>query len=87
MDDVRLVPLGFQTERARGGPSLQSFNAKGESLFDDVEERHHLVFGFGELDGMAKHVDSLSTTLCALANAMKTKSISALDSLSSTLEV
>jgi hypothetical protein len=38
VDDVRLVPLGFRTERAGGGPSLQAFDIEGESLFDDVEE-------------------------------------------------
>ena len=56
-------------------------------MFDDVEERRRLIFGFGELDGMAKHMDSLSTTLRALAEAIKTKSVSARDSLSATLEV
>ena len=56
-------------------------------MFDDVEERRRLVYGFGELDGMAKHMDSLSTTLRALAEAIKTKSVSARDSLSATLEV
>jgi hypothetical protein len=56
-------------------------------LFDDVEEHRHLVFGFGELDEMAKHANSLFTVLRALADAMKTKSTSARDSLSATLEV
>jgi hypothetical protein len=56
-------------------------------LFDDVEEQHCLVSGFGELNGMAKHVGSLSAALRALADAMKTKSVSAGDSLSATLEV
>ena len=87
LDDVRLLPLGFQTERAGGGPSLQAFDAEDESLFDDVEERRHLISGFGELDEMAKHADSLSAMLRALADAMKTKSISAGDSLSAILEV
>ena len=32
---------------------MQAFDAEGESLFDDVEERHRLIFDFGELDGMA----------------------------------
>ena len=70
-----------------GGPSLQTFDSEGESLFDDVEERRHLVFGFGEADRMAKHANSLSVVLRALANVMKTKSISAMDFLSATLEV
>ena len=56
-------------------------------MFDDVEERRHLVFGFGEADRMAKHANSLSVVLRALANVMKTKSISAMDFLSATLEV
>jgi hypothetical protein len=63
VDDVRLVPLRFQTEQARGGPSLQACNAEGKSLFDDVKEQHFLVSDFGELDGMAKHVDSLPAML------------------------
>ena len=63
MNDVRLVPLGFWTERGGGGPLLQAFDAEGESLFNDVEERRRLVYGFGELDGMAKHTDSLFTAL------------------------
>ena len=66
---------------------MQAFNTKGESLFDDVEERSHLISGFEELDRMAKHVDSLSAMLRGLADAMKTKSISAVESLSATLEV
>jgi hypothetical protein len=56
-------------------------------LFDDVEERRRLVSNFRELDGMAKHADSLSTALQALADAVKTKSILAGDSFSATLEV
>ena len=44
-------------------------------MFDDVKERHRLIFGFGELDGMAKHADSLSAALRALADAMKTMSV------------
>jgi hypothetical protein len=56
-------------------------------LFDDVEERRRLVSNFEELDGMAKHTDSLSIALQALADAVKTKSILARDSLSATLEV
>jgi hypothetical protein len=56
-------------------------------LFDDVEERRRLVSGFRELGRMAKHVDSLSTALRALANAVKTKSTSARDSLSATVKV
>ena len=66
---------------------MQAFSAEGESLFDDVEEWHRLVSGFGELDGVAKHADSLSTMLRALADAMKSKSISVRDSLGATLEV
>ena len=66
---------------------MQAFDAKGENLFDDVEEWSHVVFGFGELDRMVKHANSLSTTLRALADTMKTKSISVVDSLSATLEV
>ena len=87
MDDVCLVPLGFRTERVGGGPSLQAVDVEGESLFDDVEEWHRLVSSFGELDGMAKHADSLSAVLGALADVVKTKSILAVDSLSATLEV
>jgi hypothetical protein len=63
VDDVHLVPLGFQTEQAQGGPSLQACNAEGKILFDDVEEQHFLVSDFGELDEMAKHADSLPTML------------------------
>ena len=66
---------------------LQAFDAKGESLFDDVEEWRRVVFGFGELDRMVKHANSLFAALRALADAMKTKSISVVDSLSATLEV
>ena len=72
---------------SRGCLSLQAFNAEGESLFYDVEERRRLVSGLRELDGMPKHVDSLSAMLRALADAMKTKSISVGDSLRATLEV
>jgi hypothetical protein len=63
VDDIFLVPLGFQAKQGGGGPSLQAFDAEGESLFDDVEERCHLVSDFGELDGMVKHANSLSTVL------------------------
>jgi hypothetical protein len=56
-------------------------------LFDDAEEQRHLVSGFGELDEMVKHMNSLSATLRALADVMKTKSSLAVDSLSATLEV
>ena len=63
VDDVRLVPLRFWAKQGGRGPSLQAFDAEGESLFDDVKERHHLVSGFGELDGIAKHVDSLMAML------------------------
>ena len=87
MDDVRLVSLRFWAKQGRGGPSLQAFDTKGESLFDDVKEQRRLVSGFGGLDEMAKHVDSLSATLRALVDVMKTKSVSAGDSLSATLEV
>jgi hypothetical protein len=87
VNDVHLVPLGFWAKQGGGGPSLQAFNAEGESLFDDVEEQHHLVFGFRELNGMAKQAGSLSAALQALADAMKTKSVSTRDSLSATLEV
>ena len=66
---------------------MQAFDAEGKGLFDDVEERRHLVSSYQELDGMTKQVDSLSSMLRALANAMKTKSISVGDSLSPTLEV
>jgi hypothetical protein len=66
---------------------LQAFDAKGEILFDDVEERHHLVSNYEELDEMTKQADNLSSVLRALADAVKTKSISAGDSLSATLEV
>ena len=66
---------------------MQAFGAKGESLFDNVEERRHLDSSYGDLDGMVKHVDSLSATLHALVDAMKTKSILVRDSLSATLEV
>jgi putative NADH-flavin reductase len=67
--------------------SLQAFDAKGESLFDDVEEQCRLISSFGELDRMEKHADSLSAMLRALADAVKTKSISVGDSLSATFEV
>jgi hypothetical protein len=67
--------------------SLQAFDAEGESLFDDVEEQCRLISSFGELDGMEKHADSLSATLRALADAVKTKSILVGDSLSATFEV
>ena len=70
-----------------GWLSLQAFGIEGESLFDDVEERRRLFSGFEELDGMAKHADSLSTALRALTDAVKAKSISAGDSLGATLEV
>ena len=63
MDDIRLVPLRFWAQRGGGGPSLQALDTEGESLFDDVEERCRLVSGFGELDVMAKHADSLSAVL------------------------
>ena len=43
-------------------------------MFNDVEERHRLIFGFGELDGMAKHADRLSAVLQALAADVKAKS-------------
>ena len=56
-------------------------------MFNDVEEQHRLVSSFGELDRMVKHMDSLSAALRALADAVKTKSISAMDSFSATLEV
>ena len=56
-------------------------------MFDDVEEQRHLVPGFRELDGMPKHTESLSTTVRALGDAVKTKSTSAMDSLSAILEV
>jgi hypothetical protein len=65
----------------------QAFNVDGESLFYDVEERRRLISSFGELDRMAKHADSLSAVLRALADAVKTKIISTGDSLSATLEV
>ena len=54
-------------------------------MFDDVEERRRIVFGFRELDRMAKHVDSLFAMVRALADDVETKSISARDSLSATL--
>ena len=63
MDDVRLVPLGFRAERGGEGPLLQAFDAEGESLLDDVEERRHLVSRFGELEEMAKHTNNLSVVL------------------------
>jgi len=66
---------------------LQAFGAKGESLFDNVEERRRLDSSYRALDGMVKHADSLSATLRALVDAMKTKSISVGDSLRATLEV
>ena len=66
---------------------MQAFNAEGGSLFNDVEERCRLLFSFRELDEMAKHVDSLSIVLQALANVVKTKSLSVVDYLSATLEV
>ena len=66
---------------------LQAFDAEGKILFDDVEERCRLDFNYGELDGMVKHVDSLSAAHHALANTVKTKNTSVGDSLSSTLEV
>ena len=66
---------------------MQAFGAEGESLFDDVEEQRHLDSGYGELDGMVKHVDSLSAAHHALANTVKTKNTSVGDSLSATLEV
>jgi hypothetical protein len=53
----------LRIERGWEGPSLQAFDAEGESLFDDVKEQHRLVFGFEELDGMAKHTNNLSATL------------------------
>ena len=56
-------------------------------MFDDVEERHCLDSGYGELDGMVKHADSLSATLHALADDVKTKSILVRDSLNATLVV
>ena len=66
---------------------MQAFDAKGESLFDNVEERRRVDSSYGELDGMVKHIDSLFAALHALADAVKTKSISVRDSLSATLEV
>ena len=56
-------------------------------MFDDVEERHCLISIYGELDGMTKLANDLSTMLRALADAVKTKSISVEDSLSAALEV
>ena len=87
VDEVCLVPLGSQTEQAGGGPSLQAFDIEGDSLFNDLEEWPHLVSSFEEFDGMVNHLDSLSAVLRALADAVKTKSILAMDSLSATLEV
>ena len=52
---------------------MQAFDAKGKSLFDNVEERRRVDSSYGELDGMVKHV--LFATLHALADAMKTKII------------
>ena len=66
---------------------MQAFGAEGECLFDVVKEWRRLDSGYGELDGKVKHVDSLFAALHALADAMKTKSISVRDSLSATLEV
>ena len=66
---------------------MQAFDAEGESLFDDVKERCRLIFGFEEMDEMAKHANSLFTMLRALADTVKSKSIMAGDSLSATLEV
>ena len=66
---------------------MQAFGAEGECLFDDVEEWCRLDSSYGELDGKVKHVDSLFATLHALADTVKTKSISVRDSLSATLEV
>lgn len=65
VDDVCMVPFGSRANQTRGGPSLQAFNAEGESMFDDVEERHHLNFGHWELDGMTKHTNDLSVVLRA----------------------
>lgn len=36
VDDVCLVPFGSRVDRLAGGPSLQPFDAEGESLFDDL---------------------------------------------------
>ena len=66
---------------------MQAFDAKGKSLFDNVEERRRVDSSYGELDGMVKHVDSLSAAHHALANTVKTKNTSVGDSLSATLEV
>ena len=63
MDDVRLVPFGLWVNLAKEGPSLQAFNAGGESLFDDLEERCHLNSSYRELAGMTRHVDDLSVVL------------------------
>jgi hypothetical protein len=46
-----------------GRPLLQAFDAEGESLFDDLEERHHLNSSYRELDGMTRHADDLSVML------------------------
>lgn len=86
MDEVHLVPLRSWTEQAGGGLPLQAFDIEGNSLFNDLEECPHLVSGFKEFDGMANHIDSLFVVLRALANVMKTKSLSVVDSLSATLE-
>jgi hypothetical protein len=75
VDDICLVPFMFSPEQGEGGSSLQAFDAGGESLFDDIEERCHFASGFGELDGMAKHADSLSAALQALADTVKTKGV------------
>ena len=56
-------------------------------MFDNVEELHHLISDFRELDRMAKHVDSLYAMLRALVDVVKTKSILTDDSLSAILEV
>ena len=76
-----------QIGRIGRGPSLQAFSTKGESLFDDVEERCCLDSSYGEFDMMTKHIDSFSTMLWVLSDAMKTKSILVGDSLNAALEV
>jgi hypothetical protein len=51
VDDIHLVPLGSQTGRVGGGPSLQAFDTEGESLFDDVEEQRRLDSSYGGWTG------------------------------------
>ena len=70
MDDVYLVPFGSHADQSVGGPSLQAFDAEGESLFDDLEERCHLNSSYRELAGMTRHVDDLSVVLRALCRVL-----------------